>query len=640
MPIVKRGEIVAEERPIVPEPFLHGGDERIYNPLAGRRGMNASSCTDGDWKVTAPTLVRMLAANLLVIVMALIAAASPPPDEADPGIVARQGAAPPECRSPNVLLVSLDTMRADYVGEAPFLSRLARQGRFFSKVYSSSNWTLPSHVSLMSSLPYFEHNVPPPGLARPFSGSRMPADQPTLASVLHASGYATAASTEGGWMGPFHGLEKGFDSFETVRSPANDNLNGPSEHLTFVRSFIRRRNDRPLFLFVHTYIVHDYFINTDAYHGLITAADAPYVAYGNLVQRMRAKLPPAPSAFLKRLYTAGVRTADEFVDQLVGTVRDETGDAPLLVVVTSDHGESLAEHHGEFHHGVSLNDLQTRIPLVVWTNVAPPLRGALDSLASTIDIAPSVVRWLGLPVPPRFRGRDDLLQPSPGPPLSPVLVLQYAEADGARVGRIRHALIWNDSKYVRSDRLDGTNVSEQCYPIPQAPEDEPGWGGPITKECLPFRQRLARALEVLPERSFRLEESRPVEIRLGRSADGRPLAAVFSAYPSATPILSFDNGVLSWVPPKRGGWLVGYPSDPQLSFSSIAVGGRTRFKDVRPVDLAASPGPAGGSTSSHGARTKERFEIRTRDLGAPRRPPPRPDEGLRERLRALGYEVE
>jgi arylsulfatase A-like enzyme len=590
----------------------------------------------GNGSVTPPTLLRTLATCLAGAVMAAFGAhAAPARPEADSRIVQEAAAAPREGPA-NILLVSLDTLRADFVREAPFLSRLARQGRSFSKAYASSNWTLPSHVSLLSSLSYFEHNVPPPRSSKPFLGSRIPFDQPTLAEVLRAAGYATAASTEGGWVTRHHGLARGFDSFETFARRAGD-ASSLDHHLAFARSFLRRSDGRPFFLFVHTYFVHDYFLNTQAYHQLLTPEDAPYVEYGNLLDRHRATLPLPPAAFVKRLYAAGVRATDGFVDRLVGAVRDESDDAPLLVVVTSDHGESLGENPGEFGHGSRLNDLQTRIPLIVWTNAARPLRGAVDSLASTIDVAPSVLRWVGLQVPARFRGRDDLLQPSPGPPSSPVLVQQFTEKEKPTVGGIRHALIWNDSKYVRSDRFDGTNVSEQCYPIPRAPEAEPRWGGRMAEECKFLRERFARSLEATPSVSFVLEGNRTVDMRPARSANGASLLAVVSAYPSPSPILSPD-GALSWAPPASGAWLVGYPSDAQLSFSSIAVGGRTRFEDVRLVDLAASVLRASRAASFEDEESGGRFSVRLRGLKRSKDLPPTPDDGLRERLRALGYD--
>jgi hypothetical protein len=418
---------------------------------------------------------------------------------------------------------------------------------------------------------------------------------------------------------------------------AHDNANAPGEHLAFVRRFIERSKERPLFLFVHTYITHDYVLNTAPYHELLTAEDAPYVAYGNILERHRKNLPLPPATFLKRLYTAGVHAADRFVDQLVKTVRDEIGDAPLLVIITSDHGESLGERPWEFGHGSMMNDAQTRIPLIAWSNVAPPLGGVVDSLVSTIDIAPSMVRWLGLAVPAEFRGRDDLLLPSPGSTASPVVIQQYAEKEVSQVGQIRSALIWNGWKYLRSDRLDGKNVSEQCYAIPHAPESEPEWGGKMGEECGRFREQFARLFDVFPQDSFVLEGNRPVEMRLWPSANGSPLLAVFSPYPSANPVMFFDRGTLSWTPSGRATRLVGYPRDPAVGFSSVTVGGRTRFKDVRLVYLPALIQRPSGTTQPVIENAKEIFSVQTRGLERPKRPPPTPEAGDRERLRALGY---
>ena len=91
---------------------------------------------------------------------------------------------PQAAHRPNVLLLSIDTLRGDALRHAPFLTRLGRLGRSFPNTWSSSNWTLPAHVSLFTSQPAIVHGVPPPDSAPPFLDADLRLDLPTLAEAL------------------------------------------------------------------------------------------------------------------------------------------------------------------------------------------------------------------------------------------------------------------------------------------------------------------------------------------------------------------------------------------------------------------------------------------------------------------------
>lgn len=388
---------------------------------------------------------------------------------------------------PNVVLVSLDTLRADYASEAPFLSRLAAEGRSFSAMYSSSNWTLPSHVSLLTSRPYIEHDLPPAGSSGAHPGARLPAAVPTLASVLRDAGYATAATTEGGWLRPEFGLDQGFERFSLSRPMSGGGADVFAEHLALAREFVAGRGGRPFFLFVHTYWVHDYFVNTPEYHDLTTADDAPFVALGNLLENVRpAERKTIPASFGRRLYLAGVRRADGFVADLLDAVLAASGGAPILVVVTSDHGESLGERPGVWGHGLSLDEDQIRIPLIAWSNADEGLRGEVDVPASTIDVAPSALRWLGLEVPPGFRGADDRFVAA-RPSASLVLSRHHVRKE-----RTVQTLISGKWKYVQADDLDGRRLSERCFDLAADPAGRDDRMAELPPECVRLRDAYAR----------------------------------------------------------------------------------------------------------------------------------------------------
>ena len=128
----------------------------------------------------------------------------------DPGVDSSQIE---EVVRPNVVLISLDTFRADRLDQAPFISELAAKGWMSTRVWSSSNWTLPSHISLLTSSSPIEHDRPRAGVPSPAIGESVSALQTTLAEAFRSAGYFTAASTDGGFLGPGFDFERGFDRF-------------------------------------------------------------------------------------------------------------------------------------------------------------------------------------------------------------------------------------------------------------------------------------------------------------------------------------------------------------------------------------------------------------------------------------------
>ncbi len=394
---------------------------------------------------------------------------------------------------PNVLLISLDTLRADFVAEAPFLSRLAAEGRSFPNAIASSNWTLPTHVSLFTSLPYAVHNLPPPRSTAPHESTRIPGDWPTLAWALRDAGFYTAATTEGGWLDPRFGFAGGFDRFESSRPRFHGGTAVLADHVRLAREFLVEAADRPAFLFVHTYKVHDYFLNSEEYHDLLTADDAPYAALGNLLENVAPEQRFAiPDGFVRRLYAAGVRRADRFVEELVEALRPATGDVPWLVIVTSDHGESLGER-GLWGHGGSLEDEQIRIPLIVRSYGGKRLAGRVDRPVSTVDVAPSLLAWLGLEPTAGFLGSPDLLADEVPPQRSPILsrfFLHHAERPST--GEVRQALIYRNTRYERADHFDGSLVSESCRVRDSDRFEELDAGGAEHPACAALRDDYAR----------------------------------------------------------------------------------------------------------------------------------------------------
>lgn len=316
---------------------------------------------------------------------------------------------------PDVVLVSLDTLRWDHTGLAgrappsatPALDRLAAESVAFTQAIAPAPWTLPSHVSLFSGLWVDRHGAHQ-------EWARVPDGVPWLPSRLAREGYVTRAYTGGGFVAPSFGFSRGFDRFETT-DPASpdpawaDRRDAPSD----VREAARRaaearrrllealaapRHGPPRFTFVHTYAAHEYRPAPDdeAAHALGDRGAHPFdpVRARNEMRRRGAEeVAREQSSRARVLYRGAAAVADRLVEDIVRTLREAGRWDRTILVVFSDHGEELFEHGGVGHAHALWEEL-VRVPLVLHAPGVPPAQVA--DQVSLVDVAASVEKLLGL----------------------------------------------------------------------------------------------------------------------------------------------------------------------------------------------------------------------------------------------------
>ncbi len=281
---------------------------------------------------------------------------------------------------PNVVVVTLDTTRADALGAygqprdvTPRIDALASEGLLFEQVVSSSPSTLPSHASLFTGQQPYAHGV------RANAGYVLADAHLTLAEVLREHGWKTGAEVAATVLGRFQRLDQGFEHYRdpSARGQGRDGapLTRPGPDVTrHGVGFMRENRDRPFFLWLHYYDPHQPFTPPP---------------------RFARALPDDP-------YLAEVR----FVDHQVGTLVDEIRLLGLadqtLLVVTSDHGEGLDEHD-EQTHTFFVYDSTMRVPLLFW-GPGRVRAGRVASLVRLVDVAPTLLDLLGLPPLPGAQG--------------------------------------------------------------------------------------------------------------------------------------------------------------------------------------------------------------------------------------------
>jgi arylsulfatase A-like enzyme/Flp pilus assembly protein TadD len=339
----------------------------------------------------------------------------------------------------HVVLVTIDTLRADRLGcygnanaATPHLDRLAREGALAPQATVHVPLTRPSHASILTGLHPAEHglrdNVSPP----------LSAGVPTLAEVLKAAGFRTAAFVSSVVLSSQSGLARGFDTysdrFETGGDDARflNTIQRRGDQATGeAAEWLRAAPDERLFLWLHLYDPHD-----------------PYD-------------PPEPyaSRFAGRPYDGEVAWSDELVGRLRAALEARGLLEPALVIVTSDHGEGLDEH-GESAHGYFVYESTLRVPLIFrGPGVKPGAR--LGVTARSVDLVPTALEVLGLKPPsalqtagrslaPELRGERMDDEPAYAESLLPLLHFGWSDLRVLRDGR------W---KYIQAPRPELYDLS-------------------------------------------------------------------------------------------------------------------------------------------------------------------------------------
>ncbi len=280
--------------------------------------------------------------------------------------------------APNLLLVTIDTLRADRVGaygragaQTPTLDRLAREGVLVEEAVVQVPQTRPSHTSIFTGRQPYEH-----GIRDNFSPPLEPRF-PTLATLLREHGYAT-----GGFIGAYpvsrdSGLDRGFETFDdpftsrVVRSAREERSERRAGEVVDVALAWLAKARPPFFGWVHLFDPH-----------------APYE-------------PPAPyrARFVKEPYDGEVAYADAELGRLFRWLGETGLDRDTLVVVTSDHGEGLGDH-GEDEHLLFVYDSTLRVPLLLRWPGRLPAGARVAGQFRSVDLLPTLLDLIGLPAVP------------------------------------------------------------------------------------------------------------------------------------------------------------------------------------------------------------------------------------------------
>jgi arylsulfatase A-like enzyme/predicted Zn-dependent protease len=330
-------------------------------------------------------LLLLLSAGLIAALVVVFARHR----DGDPGRTLRRWWAERGVERPNVVLITLDTTRADHVGcygdpqaRTPAIDALARRGVLFGQAATVAPLTLPAHSSIMTGFYPTYHGV------RLNGSTALSQEQTTLAEALSREGYQTGAFIGAFVLDGRWGLNQGFgvydDQFDmkrfkhldlaAVQRPGNQVMDSALR-------WLEGRRDRPFFAWIHLYDPH-----------------SPYEPPEPLLSEFGSRGPAA-------LYDGEIAFADQQVARLVAWLQKVELDQKTIVVVLGDHGEGLGSH-GEGTHGYFLYDYALHVPFVVATPF-DALRGhRVDSQVSLVDVFPTVLALAGIDSTARVHGRS------------------------------------------------------------------------------------------------------------------------------------------------------------------------------------------------------------------------------------------
>jgi arylsulfatase A-like enzyme/tetratricopeptide (TPR) repeat protein len=348
----------------------------------------------------------------------------------------------------NVLFFTLDTTRADHIGcygytgiETPNIDGLAQEGILFKDAVSQAPLTLPSHCSIFTGTYPLYHSV------RDNGGFYLEPDKTTLAKVLKQGGWATSAFIGAFVLDSRWGLNQGFDyyydnfDFAKYKTISLDSVQREGgEVIKAFFDWFDKNDQKKFFSWIHLYDPH-----------------SPYE-------------PPEPfkTQYSGRpwgLYDGEIAYVDTLVGRVVEVLRKKDLLEKTIIIIVGDHGESLGEHH-ESTHGFFIYDATVSVPLIVRLPSSRLKGKIVNAQVENVDIMPSLLQMLGLPIPPEVQGKSFV----------PLITGKNSEEERLAYSETyypKYHYGWSELKSLRSGRYKYIQAPKpELYDLSQDPHEQ------------------------------------------------------------------------------------------------------------------------------------------------------------------------
>ncbi len=334
------------------------------------------------------------------------------------------GCGPAAAPPPNLVLITLESLRTDHVGAyggrsrtrpeisiTPNLDAFAAEAVRFDDAHAVSSWTLTSHASLFTGLYPSGHRV-----VRPLD--RLSDSYPTLAEALAAAGYQTAGVVSGPYLRRAHNLAQGFEIWNDRISSltdalAHDDVTNPGM-LEALADFIESQRDpaRPFFLFAYFWDPHYDYLPPPPYDTRFVSPEAQRMDLSRFETNpaIYAGMPPVQLAYILSQYAGEIHATDEYLGRLFALLQQHGLWSNSAILITADHGEEFFDH-GEKGHKNNLFAETIHVPMLL--KLPEPYSGRVDGrLASQVDVLPTLLELAGVTPDFPIQGRS-LLERNP-----------------------------------------------------------------------------------------------------------------------------------------------------------------------------------------------------------------------------------
>lgn len=356
--------------------------------------------------------IRLLTRLALPVVLALLAGAA--------------GAA--EKRPPNVIILMVDTLRADHLGSygfpgkiSPAMDRFAKQGVLFERCATPAPWTKPAVTSLFTSL----HTETHQNFHARMEGKEikhvevLPPDVVTMAELFKKRGYRTAGLIANPWIRPESGLAQGFDTYTFFQR-----MEAMDRATAWIVKYATA-SAKPLFLYIHVIDVHGHYLFNDADFAEMRKALDPALdrtltdeEIEGLQWYMKATFKGDKGLMASVLnwraaYAAGVRRFDRRFARMMTAVRKTGLLDDSIFVLTSDHGEGLMQH-GSMEHGKTLHIEELHVPLIMRLPNGRYRGRRVPDWVSLVDVLPTLAELCGVDARPAHPQGESLVRQMKG----------------------------------------------------------------------------------------------------------------------------------------------------------------------------------------------------------------------------------
>jgi len=325
----------------------------------------------------------------------------------------------PTANMPNVILVTISSLRADHVSSlgydrqtTPNFDKFAKDNILFTNAFATSSWQMPTVGSIFTSLYPGEHGAT-------HINKKLSRNVLTLAGILKENGFYTAGFGCNPRLSADYGFDKGFDFYDdySVSMMLSSMSFGQAESIDINK---RRTNDlvndaairwlqknthKPFFLSVHYYDNHWDYLPPAPYDTLFDPDYAGYIDGTEIAREPLCSNRPSDRdvEHIIALYDGQVRQTDQDLGELLDFLKEKGRFKNSVIIVTGDHGEQFYEHGHTSHHGIF--DELIHVPLAI---SVPDMNepNIIDSFASGVDIVPTILDYTGVPVPSQCRGQS------------------------------------------------------------------------------------------------------------------------------------------------------------------------------------------------------------------------------------------